>query len=133
MERRNFLKNSSLAAAVGAGLVLSSCNGDNDQKLGNSQIQHGVIFTLKHDRGSVEAKNFLEDGRRILTGIPTVRHFQVFKQVSRKNEYEYGFTMVFDSQEDYETYNNHPDHVAFVEERWKKEVENFLEIDFEVY
>ncbi|MBE9518785.1 MAG: Dabb family protein, partial [Bacteroidetes bacterium] len=32
--------------------------------------------------------------------------------------------------EDYNTYNQHPDHVAFVQERWLKEVTDFLEIDF---
>jgi hypothetical protein len=33
--------------------------------------------------------------------------------------------------EDYTTYNEHPVHVGFVEERWMKEVKDFLEIDFE--
>jgi len=41
--------------------------------------------------------------------------------------------MVFDSMGDYQLYNDHPDHVAFVEERWMKEVAQFLEIDFELY
>jgi hypothetical protein len=100
--------------------------------LGETQIQHGVIFSLKHEKGSADAKKFLEDGRRILTGIPVVQDFQVFDQVSPKNDFEYGFSMVFDSMEDYKTYNEHPDHVAFVEERWMKEVRDFLEIDFEV-
>jgi hypothetical protein len=39
--------------------------------------------------------------------------------------------MVFANQADYTTYNNHPDHVAFVQNRWLKEVSDFLEIDFE--
>jgi hypothetical protein len=39
---------------------------------------------------------------------------------------------VFSDQDDYSTYNNHPDHVAFVEQRWMKEVTDFLEIDFKV-
>lgn len=133
MQRRNFIKNSSIAAVAGAGMAAGGCAPTSDPTLGNTQIQHGVIFTLKHTRGSAEAKQFLGDGRRILTGIPVVQHFQVFDQVSKKNDYQYGFTMVFDSMEDYQAYNEHPDHVAFVEERWMKEVEKFLEIDFEVY
>ena len=32
--------------------------------------------------------------------------------------------------EDYESYNNHPDHCKFVEERWNTEVTDFMEIDF---
>ncbi len=133
MKRRNFIRNSSIAAVAGAGLATGGCAAKNDQTLGATQIQHGVIFSLKHEPGSDAAKQFLEDGRRILTGIPVVQHFQVFNQVSDKNDYQYGFTMVFDSMGDYQLYNDHPDHVAFVEERWMKEVAQFLEIDFELY
>ncbi len=122
-----------MAALAGTGLAAGGCSAKNDPFLGSTQIQHGVIFTLKHERGSEAAEKFLSDGRRILTGISVVQHFQVFDQVSKKNDYEYGFTMVFDSMEDYQEYNDHPDHVAFVEERWMKEVERFLEIDFEVH
>ena len=89
-------------------------------------------FNLPYKKGSSKAVKFLNDGNRILTGIPVVRNFQVFLQVSAKNDFQYGFSMVFSSQEDYNTYNNHPDHVAFVEERWMKEVTDFLEIDFKV-
>ncbi len=53
-----------------------------------------------------------------------------FNQVSIKNDYDYGFSMVFNDKQAYDTCNNHPDHVAFVEHRWKKEVARFLEIDF---
>jgi hypothetical protein len=41
--------------------------------------------------------------------------------------------MVFANKQDYNTYNNHPDHIAFVENRWKKEVARFLEIDFSTH
>jgi len=132
MERRNFIKKSGLATAGGA-VVLSSCNREDERGMGPGKIQHGVIFTLQYEKGSPEAKQFMEDGRRILTGIPVVQNFQVFDQVSKKNDYQYGFTMVFDNMDDYQTYNEHPDHVGFVEDRWKKEVTDFLEIDFEVY
>jgi hypothetical protein len=30
----------------------------------------------------------------------------------------------------YEAYNQHPDHVRFVETRWVPEVDEFLEIDY---
>ena len=95
----------------------------------NYALQHMVIFNLPYQDGSVEARMFLEDGTRILTAIPVVQNFQAFKQVSEKNDYQYGFSMVFANQDDYDIYNNHPDHVAFVQERWLKEVTDFLEID----
>ncbi|MEK8130337.1 Dabb family protein [Paenibacillus filicis] len=89
-----------------------------------------VIFCLKHSKGSELAKQFLEDGRAILSQIPTVRDFRVLDQVSPKNDYDYGFSMVFANQADYDTYNDHPLHTDFVDNRWKVEVERFLEIDF---
>ena len=131
MKRRTFIRNSGMAALIGTTMVSQGCTSDNEGILGETQIQHGVIFSLVHEKGSAEAETFLADGKRILTGIPVVKNFQVFRQVSLKNDYQYGFTMVFDSAADYKTYNEHPAHVAFVEERWMKEVTNFLEIDFE--
>ncbi|MCX6221378.1 MAG: Dabb family protein [Bacteroidia bacterium] len=89
-----------------------------------------VIFDLKHEKGSEAEAKFLADGKRILTHIPVVRDFRVLDQVSLKNDYHFGFSMHFDNRKDYGTYNNHPDHMAFVENRWKKEVTRFLEIDF---
>lgn len=96
----------------------------------NGTIRHMAIFTLKHAKDAAETKQFLEDGRRILTGIPVVRNFEVLLQVSPKTDFDFGFSMEFASQEDYQTYNDHPDHVAFVQERWLKEVVRFQEIDF---
>ena len=32
----------------------------------------------------------------------------------------------------YEGYNEHPDHVRFVQERWLAEVSDFLELEYEV-
>ncbi|MFC3800365.1 Dabb family protein [Cohnella sp. GCM10012308] len=99
-------------------------------KPNDSAIRHQVIFDLKHGKGSAEADRFLKDGWRILTSIPAVRNFEVLKQVSPKNDYTYGFSMEFASQADYDSYNGHPAHVAFVTERWETEVTRFLEIDF---
>lgn len=93
-------------------------------------ILHSVIFSLKHERGSEAERQFLEDGQRILTSIPVVSNFHVYKQVSAKNTYDHGFAMEFASQADYDAYNVHPLHEQFVNERWVTEVEKFLEIDY---
>lgn len=95
-----------------------------------NRIIHSVIFSLKHEKGSAEEQRFLEDGRSALSTIPTVQDFKVFKQISPKNTYDFGFSMVFESEADYEAYNVHPQHTAFVENRWEKEVLQFLEIDY---
>ena len=57
-------------------------------------------------------------------------HFEQLRQVSPKNDYRFGFSMEFADQAAYTRYNEHPDHVAFVRDRWKKEVTDFLEIDY---
>ena len=99
-------------------------------QLKKGYIQHTVQFNLKWDEGSPEAVKFLQDGQRILSALPMVHNFAALHQVGTKNDYKYYFTMVFDSREAYEAYNNHPNHVKFVSERWETEVTNFLEADF---
>jgi hypothetical protein len=53
-----------------------------------------------------------------------------FARVSAKNSFGFGLSMEFESREGHEAYNIHPDHVRFVEMRWKSEVADFLEIDY---
>lgn len=93
-------------------------------------IRHTVQFRLSHAEGSAEEKAFISDGVRILSAVPGVRHFAVLRQVSAKNPYRFLFTMEFEGEGDYRRYNNHPDHTAFVRDRWEKEVEAFLEADY---
>ena len=134
MERRTLLTKLGLTALAGmyytSGSKASEMAGENCA-LRKGEIQHMVIFNLKHEKGSPDALKFIQDGTRILTAIPVVRNFQAFGQVSSKNKYNYGFSMVFGSREDYTAYNIHKSHVAFVQDRWMKEVSDFLEIDFE--
>jgi len=92
-------------------------------------IRHTVIFVLKHAHGSLQEKMFLRDAM-VLTEIPGVTKFEQLKQVSKKNDYEFGFSMEFKDQAAYDAYNVHPKHVKFVKERWEREVERFLEIDY---
>lgn len=93
-------------------------------------IRHTVVFTLKHkEKSALEAK-FLADAKTILEPIPGVERFEQLRQVSPKNKYRFGFSMEFADQAAYSGYNDHPDHVAFVRDRWLPEVEEFLEIDY---
>ncbi|RAV04649.1 Dabb family protein [Paenibacillus sp. YN15] len=96
-------------------------------------IRHVVQFRLKHAPDSAAAKAFLEEGRRALSSIPVVKFFEVLRQVSGKNSFDFAFSMEFLQQEDYEAYDRHPVHVRFVEEHWKKEVEAFLETDLQIW
>jgi quinol monooxygenase YgiN len=92
-------------------------------------IRHTVVFRLRHERYSAAEKGFL-DAAKALADIPGVRKFEQLKQVSPKNDYTFGFSMEFSDQAAYDGYNSHPDHVAFVRDRWVPEVEAFMEIDY---
>jgi hypothetical protein len=92
-----------------------------------------AIFSLPYASDAPEAKRFLEDGLSILSAIPTVEAFEVVHQISPKNKYQYGFSMEFANLAAYNDYNVHPAHVDFVEQRWKKEVTKFQEIDLTAY
>ena len=91
-------------------------------------ITHSVFFTLKHPQGSAAEAEFLR-AANVLVGIPGVRNFAKLKEVSPKNDFHFGFTMQFENQQAYDGYNIHPDHVAFVNNRWIPEVKRFQEID----
>ncbi|AOZ92537.1 Dabb family protein [Paenibacillus crassostreae] len=96
----------------------------------SSSIKHMVIFNLHSGKDTPEAEAFLKDSATELAAIPGVQQFEIFHQVSIKNEYDYGFSMIFANQIAYDTYNNHPVHQNYVATRWLKEVSQFQEIDF---
>ncbi len=91
-------------------------------------IVHSVFFTLKHESGSSDEAAFLSQGAE-LAKIPGVENFQVLKETSPKNNFDFGFSMEFSDQAAYDGYNNHPEHVRFVQDVWMKEVADFQEID----
>jgi hypothetical protein len=92
-------------------------------------IRHTVTFRLKHSAGSPEEGDFLR-AAAVLAAIPGVQRFEALRQVSAKNDFSFGFSMEFDNQTAFDGYNDHPDHVRFVQERWVSEVGDFLEIDY---
>ena len=93
-------------------------------------IRHTVVFKLKYPKGSNEEKLFLIAAQR-LSSIPLVKNFECLRQISKKNDFDFGLSMEFDNKLHYDQYSSHPDHVNFVNNRWIKEVENFMEIDYQ--
>ena len=51
-------------------------------------------------------------------------------EVSPKNGYRFGILMEFADRSAYDRYNEHPDHIRFVQQRWLPEVSEFLELDY---
>lgn len=99
----------------------------------NTNIRHVVVFNLKHELDDPKTAKFLEEGKEILTAIPEVKNFQVFRQVSKKTNFNFCFYIDFADSTAYKTYNDNPEHVKFVKERWETEVSDFMEIDLENY
>jgi hypothetical protein len=93
------------------------------------RIRHTVAFTLAHPGGSAEERDFLEAAER-LAAVPGVEAFELLAEVSPKNGYRFGISMEFADRAAYDGYNEHPDHVRFVQERWLAEVSDFLELDY---
>ena len=94
-------------------------------------IRHSVILRLKSNLSS-EAKNRYFDAVGKLKQIPGVQKFEVLKQTSSKNPFQYGISMEFDTQQAYDLYTGHFLHTAFVEKYWADCVEDFLEIDYQM-
>lgn len=116
--------------AIGFAFNNSIAQTQSSQQNNTFMLRHSVIFKLKHPADSQEGKAFFIAANK-LANIPGVQKFECLKQTSKKNKFEYGISMEFASNELYERYSNHPDHVKFVQEYWLKEVEDFLEIDYE--
>jgi heme-degrading monooxygenase HmoA len=93
------------------------------------RIRHTVVLTPHHAPGSPEEADFLA-AAAALADIPGVEAFEVLREVSPKNGYRFGISMEFADQAAYAAYNEHPRHVAFVQERWIPEVADFLEVDY---
>ena len=95
------------------------------------RIRHTVSFVLVHPQGSPQEVDFLAAAARLADVVPGVEAFEVMREVSPKNAFVHGLSMEFADRGAYEAYNEHPEHVAFVQERWAAEVTDFLEIDYE--
>ena len=97
--------------------------------LADERIRHTVAFTLVHPPGSPAERAFLDRAVE-LAAVPGVEAFELLSEVSPKNGYRFGISMEFADRSAYDSYNEHPDHVRFVQERWLAEVSDFLELDY---
>ena len=95
------------------------------------RIRHTVSFVLAHPQGSDEEADFLAAAARLSDVIPALEAFDVLREVSAKNDFLHRLSMEFADRAAYEAYNEHPEHVAFVQDRWLSEVTDFQEIDYE--
>jgi len=98
--------------------------------LAAGRIRHTVVFVLAHPEGSPAEADFLAAAGR-LAAVPGVEEFELLCETSPRNGYRFGISMEFADASAYTAYNEHPDHVRFVQDRWLPEVADFLEVDYE--
>lgn len=92
-------------------------------------IHHCVFFALALSPGSSGERAFFER-LDALADIPGVEAFRRVREVHPTNAYQHGVLMRFADAAAYAAYNEHPEHVRFVEEFWGAAVREFQEIDF---
>jgi Stress responsive A/B Barrel Domain len=95
----------------------------------SDRIRHTVSFSLRHVPGSAKEVSFLAAAQALAT-IDGVEAFELLQQVGAKSDLRFGISMEFADRGAYEGYNEHPEHVRFVAERWVPEVSDFLELDY---
>ena len=93
-------------------------------------ICHSVIFKFKQSADFAAIQNFFVAAKKLAT-IPSVQNFESLRQVSKKNNYEFGLSMEFANEDVYQQYNDHPMHVQFIKEYWLNYVDDFMEIDYQ--
>ncbi|OWA34739.1 stress responsive protein [Saccharibacillus sp. O16] len=98
-----------------------------------SAFIHMVTFTLHAGKDNEAADAFLQKSQELLRDIPGVQDFKVLRQVSAKNDHDYGFSMNFVNREAFEAYNVHPVHAQYVAEIWESQVSSFQETDLIAY
>ena len=123
MERRNFLQN---AAALGASAALmgSSSTAATSQSTNtefvSGRILHTVYFWLKEGITEQEEQDFLLFFEE-LKKIPGILAFHVGKPASTTNRdvvdnsFQYSIFVLFNSMEEINVYEKHPDHLAAAE------------------
>ena len=91
-------------------------------------IRHAAIFKLVHAAGSAQETRFLA-ALGELAAIEGVETFEIAREISPKNAFDFAVSMIFADEAAYQAYNIHPAHVAFVQSRWIPEVASFMEHD----
>ncbi|HTB27019.1 MAG TPA: Dabb family protein [Puia sp.] len=92
-------------------------------------IIHSVSFSLKEGFSNKEKMDFFSAVLR-LKGIPDVENFTCLRQISSKNPYDFIISMEFESEEFYKQYNDHPEHLQFIQHYWLKFIKEFQQADF---
>ncbi len=81
-------------------------------------ISHMVLIRLKPGLGDTAGAELLEQAKKLLGPIPSVRNLRLGRGLGKKAEvdYPYALVMEFEDEEALESYQVHSDHQRFVHE-----------------
>jgi hypothetical protein len=97
-------------------------------------FSHVVIFWTDPSQPAA-AEELIAGAQRYLRGIPGIVHFHVGRMATSHRpvvdqSYQVGLNVVFTDQAAQDAYQDHPDHVAFVEKVFKRTCKKVVIYDF---
>ena len=121
INRRNFVKNVSMASVAAASVSTA------EAKAGKDLFVHHVYFWLKNPSSEADKTKLLE-GLNKLAKVPTIRMVHIGTPASTNRSviergYAISWLCFFDNLEEEEIYQKHPIHLKFVEDYshlWEK-------------
>ena len=93
-------------------------------------IEHTVTFRLKHPAASAEETAFLDAAAK-LAAIPGVREVFAGEAIKDGARYRYCWNVRFCHPAVVDSYRDHPDHVAFADDRFRPVAADRISIDFQ--
>ncbi len=94
-------------------------------------IRHAGLFNFKNNVTNQEKDDFFV-ALKALSNIPGVQELEISRQISPKNNFQFAFSMCFDSNELMTAYASNPKHDDFVQHFWLTFVADFMEVDTQI-
>ena len=91
-------------------------------------LEHIVLLKVKDENASEQIISSL---RELPSKISVIKDLSVGKNFSERSKgFNIGLRVMLESEEDLNTYRNHPDHVKVLEEIVKPNIEDVVAVDY---
>lgn len=92
-------------------------------------VHHVIVFNVENTREN-DAQKMMQEGEKILSKIPGVRHVYTGKAVQEAAKFKFTWLVEFVHEKVIESYRDHPDHVAFADNHFRPIAGERISIDF---
>lgn len=93
-------------------------------------VEHLIIYNVR-EPVRVAADAMMDEGRRVLSGIPGVRSVITGKAVKSDAEYSYSWLIRFCHPAVIDSYREHPEHVSFADQQFRPMAADRISIDYQ--